>query len=77
MFIRHQPFYKGRRTVSQKKEITSLHVRVPSTLKDLMEKYVALDCHINISDLTRDALKEKLQKDVPHLYKQLLQGNPK
>jgi len=63
--------------MAQKKEIVSLHVRVPSTLKDLMEKYVELDCHINISDLTRDALKEKLRKDVPHLYEQLFREDKK
>ena len=49
----------------------NLNVRVPSTLKGLIEKYVSLDCHANISDFTRDALRQKIQRDTPHLYKQL------
>jgi Arc/MetJ-type ribon-helix-helix transcriptional regulator len=61
----------------QKKEIESLHVRVPSTLKQLMQKYVELDYHINISDFTRDALKEKLKRDAPHLYKEVFKENQK
>ena len=59
--------------MAQKKEIDSLHVRVPSTLKELMEKYVALDCHTNISDFTRDALREKLKRDAPHLFQELFE----
>lgn len=59
--------------MNQKKEMKILNVRVPSTLKELMEKFIELDCHTNISDFTRDALREKLQKDAPHLYKQLFE----
>jgi Arc/MetJ-type ribon-helix-helix transcriptional regulator len=59
----------------QKKEMENLNVRIPTTLKELMEKYVALDCHTNISDSTRDALRKKLQKDAPQLYKQLFGGS--
>jgi Arc/MetJ-type ribon-helix-helix transcriptional regulator len=57
----------------QKKEMENLNVRVPSTLKELIEKFVSLDCHTNISDFTRDALRQKLQKDAPQLYKQLFE----
>lgn len=57
----------------QKKEMETLNIRIPATLKELMEKYVSMDCHTNISDFTRDALRQKLQKDAPHLYKQLFE----
>ena len=59
--------------MAQKKDTETLNVRIPSTLKELMERFVELDCHTNISDLTRDALREKLKKDAPHLYKQLFE----
>lgn len=63
--------------MAQKKEMETLNVRVPLTLKELMEKYVSLDCHINISDFTRDAIKEKLKRDVPHLFKELFRETKK
>jgi Arc/MetJ-type ribon-helix-helix transcriptional regulator len=49
-------------------------VRMPRTLKELMTQFVALDTHINESDLVRDALREKIQKEAPELYRQLFNG---
>jgi len=46
-------------------------VRMPRTLKELMTQFVALDTHINESDLVRDAVREKIQKEAPQLYSQL------
>ena len=63
--------------VQQKKEMENLNVRVPSTLKGLIEKYVSLDCHTNISDFTRDALRQKLQRETPHFYRQLFETEVK
>jgi Arc/MetJ-type ribon-helix-helix transcriptional regulator len=59
--------------MAEKKEMEVLNVRVPSTLKDLMEKYVSMDTHASISDFTRDALREKLRRDAPHLIKELFE----
>jgi Arc/MetJ-type ribon-helix-helix transcriptional regulator len=56
-----------------KKELVNLNVRIPATLKELIGKYVVCDCHTNASEFTRDALREKLAKDAPELYKQLFQ----
>lgn len=42
--------------------------RIPRTLKKLMEQYVALDTHLNESELIRDALREKIQREAPSLY---------
>lgn len=63
--------------VQQKKEMENLNVRVPVTLKQLIEKLVSLDCHTNISDFTRDALRQKIQRETPHLYKQLFEKGVK
>jgi len=47
--------------------------RVPRTLKELMQQFAALDAHINESDLIRDAIREKIQREAPELYNQLFQ----
>jgi Arc/MetJ-type ribon-helix-helix transcriptional regulator len=53
-----------------------INARVPRTLKKLMEQFVALDSHMNESDLIRDALREKIQHDAPELYKRVFQEAP-
>jgi Arc/MetJ-type ribon-helix-helix transcriptional regulator len=56
-----------------KKELANLNVKIPTTLKQLLEQYVSMDFHTNISEFTRDALREKLQREAPELYKQLFE----
>lgn len=51
--------------------LVPLNVRIPRTLKQLMKEYVRLDAHKDLSELTRDALRSKLQNDAPELYKKL------
>ena len=58
---------------TKKKELVTLNVRVPASLKELIERYLACDCHTNASEFTRDALREKLVHDAPELYKQLFE----
>jgi Arc/MetJ-type ribon-helix-helix transcriptional regulator len=53
--------------MSQEK-LVQLNVRIPRTLKQLMKEYIELDAHKDISELTRDALREKIQRDAPNLY---------
>ena len=48
--------------------------RVPVMLKKLVEEFIQLDTHLNKSDLIRDALREKIQRDAPNLYEQHFQG---
>ena len=50
-----------------------LRVRVPRTLKKLMQQFIAMDAHKDISELTRDALREKIKRDAPELYAELFQ----
>jgi hypothetical protein len=38
----------------------------------LIRDFVALDSHINESDLIRDSIREKIQRDAPQLYSKLL-----
>jgi len=54
-----------------KKYLVNLNVKIPTTLKQLLEQYVKRDLHTNISEFTREALREKIQRDAPMLYAQL------
>ena len=59
------------------KRMVQVSFRIPETLKVLIERYVRCDLHVNISDFFRDALREKIQRDAPELYKQLFEGEAK
>jgi Arc/MetJ-type ribon-helix-helix transcriptional regulator len=47
--------------------------RVTERFAKLIEKYCQCDAHVNPADFVRDALREKMQKDAPELYRQLFQ----
>ena len=55
-----------------KKEVR-INARVPLSLKRLMQQFVDKDTHINESDLIRDSIREKIQRDAPELYMQLFE----
>lgn len=38
-----------------------------------MKRYVEIDAHINESELTRDAIREKIQRDAPELYRDMFE----
>lgn len=54
-----------------KNRMAQLNLRVPHNLKSLMKQYIALDAHKDLSELTRDAIREKIKKDAPELYADL------
>ena len=45
--------------------------RVPAALKQLMQKFIFRNLYLNESDLIRDAIREKIQREAPNLYSQL------
>jgi len=57
-------------------KLVQLNVRIPRTLKKLMKEYIELDAHKDLSELTRDALREKIQRDAPNLYKKQFEKEP-
>ena len=59
------------------RKMVQLNVRVPQNLKKLMKEYIELDAHKDLSELTRDALREKIKRDAPHLYENLFKGEAK
>jgi Arc/MetJ-type ribon-helix-helix transcriptional regulator len=56
-----------------KEEPVKISAWIPRTLKQLMSKYVAQDTHLNESDFIRDAIREKIQREAPELFKQLFE----
>lgn len=56
-----------------KENMVHLNVRVPRNLKKLMKDYIDLDTHKDLSEFTRDAIREKIQRDAPDLYKKLFE----
>ena len=55
------------------KENNVISARVPNALKRLVQEYLQRDGHLNESDLIRDALREKIQREAPELYNRLFQ----
>ncbi len=60
--------------MDKQKQDAVVSARVPQTLKDLVSRIVVMDAHINESDFLRDALREKIRRDAPHLFQELFQG---
>ena len=52
-------------------KMVQLNIRVPQNLKKMMKEYIELDAHKDLSELTRDALRQKIKRDAPHLYQNL------
>jgi hypothetical protein len=55
------------------RETVVLSCRVTKRFAELVKKYCSLDSHLNPADLIRDATREKIQKEAPALYAELLQ----
>lgn len=55
----------------EKQKDAVVAARVSQTLKQLIQKYIAQDTHMNESELIRDAVRQKIQKEAPDLYRQL------
>ncbi|MFQ5999901.1 MAG: hypothetical protein ACE5J6_03900 [Candidatus Bathyarchaeia archaeon] len=56
-------------------KLVPLNVRIPRQLKQLMREYIALNAHKDLSEFTRDALREKIRRDAPGLYRKLFEGD--
>ena len=52
-------------------KVVATRVTVP--LVKVIEKYLHLAAHVTVADFVRDAIREKLQRDVPELYRGMLQ----
>lgn len=60
-----------------KKRMVQLNLRVPEKVKEVMQKYVAVGIHKDLSELTRDAIREKIKRDAPNFFRDLIETESK
>jgi Arc/MetJ-type ribon-helix-helix transcriptional regulator len=58
-------------TVTEKEKLVPLNVKIPRSLKNLMKEVIELGSHKDLSELTREALWEKIKRNFPKLYEKL------
>ena len=51
-----------------------LTARVPAKLRQILKAHVSRDTHMNESEFLREAVREKLQREAPDLYKKLVKS---
>ena len=54
-----------------------LATRVTEPLAKVIEEYLRRDAHVSPADFLRDAVREKLKRDAPRLYKTMLAEDAK
>ncbi len=57
-----------------KKKLVNLNVRIPQQLKEALNQHLKLSMHVNLSEFTRDALREKLTRDFLDLDERLFEA---
>jgi len=57
----------------ERKDLTTICVMIPQTMRDLIEEILSKDTHTNLSEFVRDAIRQKIQRDTPQLYGQLFE----
>ena len=60
------------KTENKTAENKTVAFRMPLPLYELMMKYVKADTHISDDEFIRQAIREKLQRDAPDLYKEFI-----
>jgi len=59
--------------VRKTESMIQVSFKIPKALRDMIEKHVKHDLYVNLSDFFRDALREKIQREAPELYRQVFQ----
>lgn len=48
-------------------------IRIPKDLKKLIDRYLEYDpTYVNVSEFARSAFREKIRKDAPQLYEEII-----
>ena len=48
-------------------------IRIPKDLKKLIDRYLEYDpTYVNVSEFARSAFREKIRKDAPRLYEEII-----
>jgi Arc/MetJ-type ribon-helix-helix transcriptional regulator len=48
--------------------------RVTKQLRVVMNEYLKFDAHVSEGDFIRDAIREKIERDAPELFKKMFRG---
>ena len=55
------------------KEMENINVRIPPKLKKLIGRYLEIDeTYVNLSEFTRAAIRETVERRTPWLYEEML-----
>jgi len=57
-----------------KKILVNLNIRIPQQLKETLEQHLQRTLHVNLSEFTREAIREKLRRDDPQLSERLFEA---
>jgi Arc/MetJ-type ribon-helix-helix transcriptional regulator len=53
-------------------ELLVITVKVTKSLHEMIKRFLRLDAHVTLSDFVRDAIREKIKRDAPWLYEEML-----
>ena len=65
-------WFKYNRGKKQKGEFSILVVRIRQAMRDIIDEMVKLDTHTTVSEFVRDAIRQKIKQEAPHLISNLL-----
>ena len=54
-------------------ETVVVATRIPKPFAKIIKEYMLRDAYVSLADLLRDALREKIRRDAPQLYGELLE----
>ncbi len=62
--------------MNEKTENKNINVRVTPKLRKVIDRFLEIhDIYLNISDFIREAVREKIQREAPYIYEELLDDN--
>ena len=58
--------------MSEKEDLDIIAAKVPRKFKAVIVKFLDMDSHVTMSDLIRDALREKIRREAPRLLEEMM-----
>lgn len=55
----------------ENQKLKVISTRITEPLARVIEEYMKMDAHVTPADFVRDAIREKLKRDTPELYKSM------
>ncbi len=62
--------------MSTKPKHRNINIRVTPKLRKVIDRFLEIhDIYLNVSDFTREAVREKIQREAPYIYEELFKDN--